>query len=172
MTRTASAALGGGVVLLLVWKAATGAPSPAVPLQRDTPPAAQTPVPVDLDREAVRLHERLANSPKFPPPQRDPFSFGTKPPAPVRARALPASPPMPVVVEAPPPVSDAPRLLAVLTDAGDGGPLRRAVLGIGDDVQILRIGDTVTHYRIRSIGADALEFVDVVTGAITRVTLR
>jgi hypothetical protein len=81
--------------------------------------------------------------------------------------------PAPVAVEIPPvPVADVPRLVAVLTDAADGGPIRRAVLAVGDDVQITRLGETVLHYRVRSIGADVVELVDMVTGVVTRVGLR
>ena len=174
MNRIASALLLGGGVLLTTWVVAPAAPAPSAKPLTTAEVAAltqQAPIVAEVDAQVTRLRERLAAAPQFPPPSRNPFLFGRGP--------EPASPKVNVpVIAAPAPVEpDAaaptlPRIVAVIGTATDGGLLRTAVLGIGDDVQIVKPGDVVLRFVVRSISADAVELVDPLSNATFRVVLR
>jgi hypothetical protein len=167
-----------GAVLMTVWVASTAAPSDTAPritpadraeVDQEISQAADQAAPIvtDLNRDAERLRAHLDHPPSVPRPQRDPFNFGTpkteSSPAHVTTPAAAAP-----IVAAPPPV---PRLVAILTDTGDSGIVRRVVLALGDEVHISKVGDTIGAYVVRSIGADAVELSEASSGRVVRVPL-
>lgn len=174
MNRIASALLLGGGVLLTTWVV-----SPAAPVPIATPVTAadlaavdqQAPIIAEVEAQVARLRQRLENPPQFPPPSRDPFRFGRRPePASPKTSASPVAVPadQPAEVAAP----ELPRIVAMMVTATDGGLLRAAVLSVGDDVQIVKPGDVVSRFVVRSIAADAIELVDPVSKTTFRVVLR
>ena len=127
-----------------------------------------TPVLSEINAEVERLRQRLANPPTPPTPGRDPFRFGTRTAA--TAKPAPAVPAPPPLVAAPAVIAPVlPQLVAVTSDAVDGGLVRRAVISVGDDVLILKPGGAVGIFLVRSISADSAELVDPVTGLTYRI---
>jgi hypothetical protein len=173
MQRITSALLVGCGLLLVTWALAPASPSPARPplVTADQTTPTQTPtLPADVNAQVDRLRERLSTAPQFPAPTRDPFRFGRRPEP---ARPAPVTPPAPAILEAPAVIKPAlPRLVAVMTTEVEGGPQRTAVLAVGDDVQMLRIGESIGKLTVRSIGEDTVELVDQSTGATFRISLR
>jgi len=176
MQRIASALLLGGGVLLTTWVVSPASPaSPQAPARpapqtvRDQQPA--PPVLPELAAQAERLRFRLANRPEYLAPQRDPFRFGQRhdAPKPKDSGANPASPPI-VREAAPAPVL--PRLIAIMSATVDGVPVRTASLAVGDDVLVVKAGDLVASYLVKSVAADVIELFDPATGATFRLSLR
>ncbi len=170
MHRVAPLLLLSGVVLLVSWAVAPAAPSPyGAPAPPSMSPLDQAaPILADMSAELDRLKSRLDATEGFAPPVRDPFRFGAKP---ERVRSTPK----PTVVEAAPtpPAPELPKLLAIVAnDEQDGATVRSAVFAVGDAVHVLKIGDAVDVFVIRSIAADSVELVESATGASHRLSLR
>jgi len=122
-----------------------------------------------VNTQVDRLRQRLAAPPAYPAPVRDPFHFGKRE-EPSRPKAIvEAVAPAPVVR---PPAPVLPKLVAIAATTGDAGVIRTAILTVGDDVQILKAGDTVLKFVIKSIGADIVELVDSSTGSTFRLSLQ
>jgi len=126
------------------------------------------PILDQVDGQVKRLRERLAAPPPFPKPTRDPFRFGTRV-EPSRPKPAPAPQLVVEPIAAPKPVL--PKLVAIASTMIDGAPTRTAVLTTGDDIQIVKVGDTILMFVIRSIGVDAIEIADPFSGATFRLSL-
>ncbi|NQW03545.1 MAG: hypothetical protein HQ485_05910 [Acidobacteria bacterium] len=174
MQRLTSALVLGGGVLLMSYINAPAAPRPAPP--RVTPAEvaainAMVSVAEDVAQETERLRARLLVTPAVPVAGRDPFSFGN-----VRRPERPVSGTPEVDVEAPAAVDAAPAiawpsLVAVLTD-GAITPTRTAVFGIGDGVEMLKVGETTGAFLVRDVGATFVDVVYVDTLTIKRLSIR
>jgi len=177
MTSRTAAVYGVGGTLLVACLAAAN-----MPQERDTPPAreprAASPRPpdvlaIEVQSQAGRLQTLMAQAPSPDPNPRNPFSFGAAPHAPrlestVRAAvaeqpAAPLPPPLPALI-----------LMGVAEDNTPTGPRRTAVIGgDGDTIYMVGEGDAVgDRYRVRKIGADAVELEDVVSKAYRRLALQ
>jgi hypothetical protein len=152
-----------------------------MPQESETPPdrrprAAAMPTPdaiaVDVGTQASRLQARMAQAPVPDSSPRNPFSFG----APPHAARTPSA--VPVASEEPaaplPPPLPALILMGVAEETTSAGPHRTAVIGgDGDTIYMVREGDAVgERYRVKKIGADAVELEDLVTNAYRRLALR
>jgi hypothetical protein len=171
MKRFAAIVLFAAAVILSTHVLAPAAPPPARPAvsAADLALVDQAAPMIDLVNTQVdRLRERLAAPPVYPAPTRDPFRFGTRE---APSRPKPAAPVASAVELFVPPPPVLPRLVAIAATAGEGGVVRTAVLTVGDDVQILKSGDSVLKFVIKSIGADVVELVDSATGATFRLLL-
>jgi len=126
------------------------------------------PVIDEVNAQVDRLRERLATPQKFPPPQRNPFDFGRRP-EPKRPAAPVAETP---VVPAEPPPPPLPRLLAIVSNTVDGTATHSAVFSNGDDVNILKAGDTIGRYVVRSVTSDGAELVERSTSKVFHVALK
>lgn len=171
MHRIAPILLVAGVVLLATWVVAPAAPSPSPPPARAEAALDQTaPLVAEMAAQTERMRTRLEGPQSFPPPERNPFTFGA------RREVTPARPRGPVAEpEAPPapPAPVLPKLLAVVTNNVEGGISLQAVFSVGDDVKVLKAGDAIGVFLIRSITADlVVELLEPVTGAVHRLTLR
>jgi len=71
-----------------------------------------------------------------------------------------------------PPAPALPRLVAIAATNSDAGVTRSAVLTVGDDVQILKVGDMVLKLVIKSIGTDVVELTEPATGRTFRLSLQ
>jgi hypothetical protein len=171
MKRLGAIALFAGAVLLSTHILAPAEPPPPPPELNPADLAAIVqvrPVVEQVNQQVDRLRERLANPPTYPPPTRDPFRFGE--------RAEPARPKTAQAPAAPaPPVKSAPvlpHLIAIATNAQEGDAVRTAVLALGDDLQIVKAGETYSKFLVGSIGADAVELSDPLTGSTFKLSLQ
>jgi len=159
-----------GFVLLVSWVVAPAAPSPAPISAREEASAADQVAPVlaDVATQVDRLKSRVETAPELPQPHRDPFRFGARPaPAPAKTSAA--------VTEAPvetPPAPVLPKLLAIVENTTDGGSVRTAVFSVGDGVQVVKAGDTIGTFTVRSIGADVADIVETSSGTVFHISLR
>jgi hypothetical protein len=177
MTAIRAAAYAGGGALLVAWfAAAAGAPTQEGPPPRDpaaaiAPTSGSASLAADVQAQALRLRERMAQAPAPDEHARNPFSF-----APVRAaRAIP--PPVAAAAAEPVvPIAAAPALtlMGIAEETSPDGPHRTAVIGGPSDalymvVEGQRFAD---RYEVNAIGQDAVELKDLITGAYRRLAMR
>lgn len=177
MTLRRTAVYIGGGALLIAWFAAAGAP------MRDPTPPRDVPREVaatsgaeslagEIQSQATRLRERLAQAPAPDLHQRNPFRFAPVAEHPSRAnvRAATAADAAALSVEAPPALT----LMGIAEDQTSIGLHRTAVIGgPGDAVYVVMEGQPVAdRYRVTTIGQDAVELADVTTGGYRRLALR
>jgi hypothetical protein len=176
MTSRSAALYGLGGVLLVAWVAAANLPQDRA---RDAapPPSPRRVEPdalaIDVRSQAERLRTLMAQAPVPQANPRNLFSFASAAPPPgstmVHAAtvddtlAAPLPPPLPALI-----------LMGVAEDTDADGVHRTAIIGgDGDAIYMVTEGQPVgERYRVRKIGADAVELEDVVTNAYRRLALR
>ena len=179
--RRATLYIGGGT-LFAAWFSSAASLSlgrgarPASPADRDTDPPAQA-LAVSVQTQARRLRQRLAAAPTPQQPLRNPFAFR---PVPV-VRSTPAARPEvePAALAPAPAVVEPPLLLVGLAERQNGDKLvRSAMISPGDsnggqDLIMVEVGAVVLgRYTVTSIGSDAVEMKDTVTGGVRRLVLQ
>ncbi len=173
MSRARAAAYLVGGILLAAWLASAAGVTMrprAVPLPRRSAEAIQLDtVAADVQAQASRLRERLAIAPAPQTPARNPFAFAGREPVPA------PQPPKPQPVNAV--TAFVQQLIAepdlVLLGVAEEGNVRTAMIGSGDELLMATEGQTVAgRYRVGKVGADAVELVDIATGATRRLSLR
>lgn len=141
----------------------------AVPLPRRSAEAEQLDVvAASVQSQALRLRERLASAPAPQAPLRNPFTFAEREIAPPPAAPKPPATQIPAFVQ---------RLIAepdlVLLGVAEEGSVRTAMIGSGDELLMATEGQTVAgRYRVGKVSADAVELIDLGTGATRRLSLR
>lgn len=178
MKRMASALTFSGVLLLANWVQAPAAPvRDLVALGAadvaDAEQAAQslTPVARQIDQDADRLRQRLVAQVPFAEPARDPFRFKGKGSEPFSTESREKGSD-PVVLKSPAsPQIVMPVLVGVIEDVVDGVANRTAVLSMGDDMAIVKIGQSFVRFVVRAIGAASVELADVTSPNRTVVTI-
>ena len=178
MKRIAGILAAGGGLILIVWVT-----SPSARTAPSTPPisaaelalaeeAAQSipPLASQVDDQAARLRARLSQPPQKPQPARNPFKFrGTEPfsteKAPkgtepfgafsVEKGSVPFAPPRAA------PAIALPSLVAITSDARDGGLFRMAVLSMNDEMKIVQPGQGFDRFIVEAIGQDFVRMVDI-----------
>jgi hypothetical protein len=176
MTAKRAAAYCGGGLLVLAGFSFAGA------LGRQASPPSDPSVPVqtsgtanlaaEVKAQTERLKSRLAQAPAASEPVRNPFSFAPRDDGRRAARgATPAAVPEPVAL---PPVEPAIELVGVAEDRTAQGLVRTAIVSaLSGDLWVVKEGETVAgRYKVKSIGADAVELSDPVSGGTRRLTLR
>jgi hypothetical protein len=176
MTSMRAAAYVSGGALLVAWFAAAGSPTQELAPPRDTAPrsvptSGSASLAADVQAQATKLRERLAQAPAPAVNQRNPFSFPvvhvarTAAPAAKAAYAPPppAEPPLPALV-----------LMGVAEEMSPEGLHRTAVIGgAADAIYMVMEGQSFgDRYRVTTIGQDAVELKDLVTGAYRRLAMR
>ncbi len=160
-----------GAILLAAWLASAAGvgrlPLTAVP-RRSAEASQLDAVAASVQSQAVRLRQRLAAAPSPQAPVRNPFAFAAR--EAVVAHAVAIRPqPVAAPIVAPPPAE--PEL--VLLGVAEQGATRTAMIGAGDELLMATEGQIVAgRYRVSRVGADAIELVDLVTGATRRLFLR
>ena len=172
MKRLSAIVIVAGAVLVSthILAPAASPPAPAAVTAADVAAIAQTtPVVEQVDAQVDRLRERLATPPVYPPPVRDPFRFGqrTEP-----ARPKPAAAPSVVVERPAAPAPALPHLVAIATNVIGGTSVRTAVLAAGDDVHVVKTGDTYGTFVVLAIGADGVELTDPAAGSTFKISLQ
>ena len=178
MTSRTAAVYGVGGTLLVACLAAAN-----MPQERDAAPPRETrasslPTPaavaLDVQSQATRLQALMARAPVPDSSPRNPFAFDAAP----RAAHVPSATVQAAVAEetaAPlPPPLPALILMGVAEETTSAGARRTAVIGgDGDTIYMVGEGDAVgERYRVKKVGADAVELEDVVTKAYRRLALR
>jgi len=175
MRRLAAILAFGGGLILISWVTSPAArPATADPRM---PPSeidraeqtsqAVTPVTGEIDKQAARLRARLAEPPPKPQPDRNPFRFGgslrptSKPVGPTAAVGRPELEGRRNHLAPASPAIAMPSLVAITSDARDGGLMRTAVLSMNDEMKIVRPGQMFDRFIVESIGPDAVRLVDV-----------
>lgn len=160
--------LGGGM-LLAAWLASAagvGRPSIPPPPRLSSDDARLDSIAADVQSQAVRLRNRLASAPAPGAAIRNPFAFAAR-----EVTDLPVARRMPVAT--PPVVEEPPEPDLVLVGFAEEGSTRTAMLGSGDDLLMATEGQTIVgRYRVSKVGPDAVELVDLTTGATRRLFLK
>lgn len=183
MRRLLLVVVAGGVLLLANWVQAPAAParSVAAPSAADVASAEQTaqsvdPVARQIDQEAERLRQRLAERAPFAEPVRNPFRFnGTKSvpkgSEPFSTKSVEkGSDPLVLKAPAPPPI-EMPTLIGLTEDTAAGVETRSAVLTMGDEMAVVKVGQTFSRFIVQSIGLTSVELVDVTSPSRLAVVL-
>ncbi len=123
----------------------------------------------NVQSQASRLRDRLAVAPAPQAPIRNPFAFAERAPvaAPVPAKPQPVTT-VPAFIQ---------RLIAepdlVLLGVAEQGTVRTAMIGSGDELLMATEGQTVAgRYRVGKVEPDAVDLIDIGTGATRRLSLR
>ena len=152
---------------------------------RITPPAPPAADAVQLDAlaadvqaQATRLRERLAQAPAPNSTPRNPFRFAPAP-SPSQRQVRSATlhrglPERPAVETVPPPAEPVLDLVGVAESSTADGLVRTAMMTseTGDLIMAVSGQRILGRYDIIAIHADAVELQDVQTGAIRRLVLR
>ena len=127
----------------------------------------------DMQAQAGRLRERLAQAPAPREAIRNPFRFAERPAAPARrGRAI---------VPEPTPVAESPevrepslQLIGVAESQSKDGLVRTALIsGGGSELTMATNGQQILgRYEVVAVGADAVELRDLQTGGIRRLRLQ
>lgn len=179
MTMRRTAVYVGGGALLIAWFAAAGAPMREPMPPRDAPrevaaTSGAESLATEIQSQAARLRERLAEAPAPDPHQRNPFRFApvaaAEHPSHATVRGVAAADAAELPVDAPPALT----LMGIAEDQTSIGLHRTAVIGgPGDAVYLVIEGQPVAdRYRVTTIGQDAVELKDVTTGGYRRLALR
>jgi hypothetical protein len=180
MTLRKAAGYGVGAALLVAYLASANMPvQEPDPHARAAHPTATTgteSLAVEVRSQAAKLHARMAQAPVPSSNPRNPFSFGAA------SRAARASEPGvraavtpdPGVVFAPSPPLPVFTLMGIAEESSADGPRRTAVIGGEADaiymvVEGQMIGD---RYKVKKIGADAVELEDLQTQGYRRLAMR
>lgn len=188
MTNSRVAILAVGTALMGAWLSSASSTSPLPPgepqsvgvVPAPAPPAAESRLRLDLDREVSRLTARLETAPRPRSPGRNPFTLGRR--SRVEGPAAAATPETLVPIEtaeAPPAVAGwASAATPSITLAGIGaertptGLRHTAILSSNGRVFLSNVGDDVMgRYQVRGVTADTATLLDRETGASLQLTL-
>jgi hypothetical protein len=171
-----STAVAGVATLTATWLASY-APERRPAAQRSTVPsiARTETAAAEIQREADRLHARIAQLGAYRDPARNPFRFNAQRPA---SQQAPRSEPTISVEDLPGEQEPAPPTLRLTLDGiaedkvGDE-QVRTAIITTPGDVLLVKVGDRIgDQFTVAAITADAVELVRVDTGMTVRLALR
>ena len=172
--KRAAAYCGGGLILLAGFSFAGG-------VGRQTPGAPEAPAAVEtsgtttlaaeVQAQTERLRSRLAQAPRPSEPVRNPFAFAPR----ESERRQMREAALPPVVEAPIlPAEPAIDLVGVAENKTDQGLERTAIVSaLNGDLFLVKEGETLAgRYKVKAVGADAVELTDMLSGETRRLALR
>jgi hypothetical protein len=178
VTRLAGILAAGGGLILISWVTAPAArttpDSPRVSraeIERvDQAAQAVAPLSTQIDEQAARLRARLSQPPPKPEPDRNPFRFGagvtpgSGSRKPINTQRDGISTP-PALARPASPALVLPSLVAITSDAGDGGIMRMAVLSMNDEMKTVKPGQMFDRFIVEAIGPDSVRIVDITSPA-------
>jgi hypothetical protein len=127
----------------------------------------------EVQTQAGRLREHLANAPAPRATARNPFSFYSAPSArrPASADVRHATTPAPIAPEMREPVIE---LIGIAENPGANGPVRTALItNEQEDLMMVTSGQRIlSRYDVLVITAEAVDLKDIQTGATRRLILR
>jgi hypothetical protein len=168
--------IGGGALLVGWLAAAASAPVSEVPPARDRARPAGTSgsssIASEVEAQASKLRARLSQAPTPSTRPRNPFSFVER--RTVRAASVPAKPAVDDSAAPAAPVVPALLLMGIAEDPSPDGPRRTAVIGgAADALYMVVTGQRIAdRYEVTTIGTDAVELKDLLTGGYRRLALR
>ncbi|HEY7057338.1 MAG TPA: hypothetical protein VH458_12475 [Vicinamibacterales bacterium] len=170
-----AAYIGGGALLVAWFAAAASSPVREIPPAGDpirpAPTSGSSSIASEVQSQATRLRELIADAPAPEKGHRNPFTF-----APARA-PRPAAAVKAAVAEAPvatlpvvPPLS----LMGIAEETRPDGPHRTAIIGGAADALYMVVDGQqfADRYQVTAIGQDAVELKDLLTGGYRRLALR
>jgi hypothetical protein len=127
----------------------------------------------DVQTQASRLRDRLAEAPAPSSQERNPFSFVARSASPPRV-AVRSVGPAPAIVTEPQVAEPILTLIGVAEMAGPSGPVRTAMItGPAGDLLMVQAGQTLLgRYEVTAIGADAVQLKQTDSGAVRTLVLR
>lgn len=141
------------------------------PVTRPATDAQLTELAADVQTQATRLRDRLAQAPAPLPQQRNPFSFSPRT-VPTKAPPRPAA----AVPDLPPPAPSEPplTLIGVAEMPGAAGPVRTAMVTTGSgDLIMVTAGQTLLgRYEVAAVAMDAVQLKELTGGALRTLVLR
>jgi hypothetical protein len=169
-----------GAAVCGAWLASAAGVTRQARVTPTSPPAADVvqldALAADVQAQASRLRERLAQAPAPNSAPRNPFRFA---PAPsqrrVRAAATRPDPPEATPIEVVmPPAEPALDLVGVAETSTAEGLVRTAMMtgGTGDLIMAIAGQRILGRYDVVAIDAEAVELKDVQTGTVRRLVLR
>jgi hypothetical protein len=176
MTFTRATAYVGLASVLVSWLAGAAGlsvtPRPPAPQPPRAEAATTQALADEIQGQASRLRDRLAAAPLPHEPIRNPFAFAARAVRPSRSSATAAA--KPAAAEAVPTPEPPLQLVGVAERTTPAGIVRTALITAdSDDLFMLIDGDTLGgRYRVKAVSADAVELLDLVTGATRRLALR
>jgi hypothetical protein len=150
-----------------------GPPAPARRLPVRSQLSAQTEaVSFDVQAQAERLRKRLATAPT-PRPVRNPFMFearqSVRSPAVARRVDVPAA----ALAVGPAEIEPEMTLIGVAEYGKEAEVVRTAmIVGAGDQLFLVRVGQSVGRYQVTAIGADAVELRDSASDRVRLLGLK
>ena len=142
-------------------------------MPRDIEAAQFDALAADMQMQAGRLRERLAQAPAPREAMRNPFRFAERRPTAARSQrtVLPLSEAPPAAPEVREPAL---QLIGVAETNTKDGPVRTALISGGQsDLIMVTVGQRILgRYDVVAVAADAVELKDVDTGAIRRLILQ
>lgn len=152
--------------------AGVGRPRPAP--RTAAPPAGNTEMTAlaaDVQAQAARLRDRLAEAPTPSPRERNPFVFAERA-RPVSRRPAPVV--EPVVASAPVVSEPVLVLIGIAEMQHPAGAVRTAMIaGPGDQLLMVSTGQTLLgRYEITGVSADAVQLKETSTGTLRTLVLR
>jgi len=178
MTGGRLAALLLGTAVCSVWLASAAGVTRQAREARTTPrllEAAQfDALATDMQAQAGRLRDRLAQAPAPRQAIRNPFRFADRRSPAVRVGRADSAVPAPLAVAAPEIREPALQLIGVAETKTKDGLVRTAMITGGySELMMVTSGQRILgRYEIVAVGADAVELKDVGTGAIRRLMLQ
>jgi hypothetical protein len=180
MTAKQAAAYSGGGLLLIAWLAYGAGlsvrqpPAPEEP-SRPVETTGTASLAADVQAQTARLKSRLAAAPAPQQPTRNPFAFAPRAAAKPSARPVGTSEfgaglaPVPL-----PPAEPAIDLVGVAENRESGKIVRTAIISaLSGDLFLVKEGELIVgRYRVKTVGADAVELIDLVVGGERRLALR
>jgi hypothetical protein len=164
-----------GAATLTAWLASYAPPTRSAASRSSVPTVARTEIAAaEIQREADRLHARLAEVGAYRDPARNPFRFGARR---IRPQAQPVEPTL-TVEDVPSESAEEPPTLR-LTLAGIAEEkvgdeiVRTAIISTPSDVLLVKVGEPVDdRFTVAAVGTDAVELVRTDTGASVRLVLK
>jgi hypothetical protein len=176
MTAKQAAAYSGGGLLLLAWLASAAGLAvrqPPVPEEPSEPveTSGTAALAEEIQAQTERLRVRLATAPEPALSTRNPFTYAPRVMAPPRvaARAEAPAPVEPLL-----PAEPAIELAGIAEDLQGDKIVRTAIIStLSGDTFLVKEGESIAgRYRVKAVGANAVELIDLLTGDARRLTLR
>ena len=145
-------------------------PAPRLPVRSQLSAETEA-VSFDVQAQAERLRKRLATAPS-PQPVRNPFSFEARHPVRKRVDAR-IEVPVPAAALTPAEIEPELTLIGVAEDVKGAEVVRTAmIVGAGEQLFLVRVGQLVGRYQVTAIGGDAVELKDSASDRVRRLGLK
>jgi hypothetical protein len=175
MTVKRAAFYSGGTLLLIAWLASAASlsreTSDEQPPSRPVETSGTASLAAEVQAQTLKLKNRLATAPVPQKPARNPFVFAARPVVAERLARVPQPDAVPVVPVLAEPAIE---LIGVAENKTAAGVARTAIISaLSGELFLVKEGDTVaSRYRVAGVGADAVELIDLASGAARRLALR